>query len=138
MANMPKDLATLRDPANIKKARLASSPYVLRKIFAADPTIKRLIEAGEKVVPLILDEIRNAEHLDEITLAAFAYIIENVKAEAAPQVLGALFRESVAKPGPFFVHFAAHAIRSALRLPIKPLEIAYSQAELIETQNMLR
>jgi hypothetical protein len=135
--DMLKDLITLRDPASIKKAQLASSPYVLRKIFAADPTIQRLITAGEKIVPLILEEIRKGERLDEITLAAFAFIVENVKAEAAPQVLGTLFRKSVTKPGPFFVHFAAHAIRSGLRLPIKPLELVYSPAELTETLNML-
>ncbi len=138
MDRLLKDVTTLRDPASIKKAQLASSPYVLRKIFAADPTIQRLITAGEKIVPLILEEIRKAKRLDEITLAAFAFIVENVKAEAAPQVFGALFRKSVSKPGPFFVHFAAHAIRSGLRLPIKPLENVYSPAELIETQNMLR
>jgi hypothetical protein len=138
MANLLKDVKALRDPANIKKAKLASSPYVLRKIFAADPTIRRLISAREEVVPLIREQIRTAERLDEITLAAFTFIIENVKAEAAPQLFGGLFRKSVAKPGPFFVHFAAHAIRSALRLPIKPLETVYSQGELIETQNKLR
>lgn len=138
MASLLKDLTKLRDPAAIKKAQLASSPYVLRKIFAADPTIRRLIAAGEKIVPLIIEEIRKAERLDEITLAAFVFIVENVNADAAAQVFGALFRKSVRKPGPFFVHFAAHAIRSGFRLPIKPLEIVYSPAELMETQNMLR
>jgi hypothetical protein len=138
MANLQKDLTTLRDPASIKKAALASSPYVLRKIFAADPMIKRLVAAGEKVIPLIAEEIRKSERLDEITLAAFAFVVESVKVEVAPQVLGALFLKSVEKPSTFFVHFAAHAIRSGLRLPIKPLEVFYSHAELIETQNMLR
>jgi hypothetical protein len=137
MSSMLKDLTSLLDPANIKKAGLASSPYVLRKIFAADPTIQRLITAGEKIIPLIHEKIRKADHLEEITLAAFAFILENVKAEAAPRVFGDLFRKSVKKPGPFFVHFAAHAIRSGLRLPIKSLEIVYSPAELIETQNLL-
>ncbi len=138
MANPMKDITTLRDPSSIKKAQLASSPYVLRKIFAADPIIQRLITAGEKVVPLILEEIRKAERLDEITLAAFAFIVENVNARTAPEILGALFRKSMEKPGPFFVHFAAHAIRSGLQLPIKPLKIHYSRAELIETQHALR
>ena len=138
MATMLKDLTSLRNPARIKEAGFASSPYVLRKIFAADPIIKRLIAAGEKVIPLIAEEMRKSERLDEITLAAFAFVVENVNAEAAPKILGALFIKSMKKPGPFFVHFAAHAIRSGLRLPIKPLEIVYSPVELIETQNMLR
>jgi hypothetical protein len=138
MANLLKDLTTLRNPASIKEAGFASSPYVLRKVFAADPIIKRLIAAGEKVIPLISEEMRKSERLDEITLAAFAFVVENINAEAAPRILGSLFSKSVEKPGPFFVHFAAHAIRSGFRKPIKPLEIVYSPAELIETQNMLR
>lgn len=138
MANLLKDITTLRDPSSIKNAQLASSAYVLRKIFAADPTIQRLIAAGEKIVPLILEEIQKAERLDEITLAAFVFIVENVNVGAVPKIFGSLFRKSVEKHGPFFVHFAAHAIRSGLGLPIKPLEIVYSHAELIETQNMLR
>jgi hypothetical protein len=138
MDNLMKDLATLRDPSSIKKAQLASSPYVLRKIFAADPIIRRLIAAGEDVVPLIVEEIRKAKNLDEITLSAFVFIVERVKVEAAPEVFGALFKKAVENPGPFFVHSAAHAIRSGLRLPIKPLRVVYSQGELIETQNRLR
>jgi hypothetical protein len=137
MANMQKDLAFLRDPSNIKKAGLASSPYVLRKIFAADQTIQRLIKKGEGVIPLIQNEIHKNENLGEITLSAFAFIIENVRSEKAPDVLGNLFQKSIKKPGPFFVHFAAHAIRSGLKISIKPLEMFYSPAELIQTQKML-
>jgi hypothetical protein len=138
MPGLREDLVALHDPANIRKAALASSPYVLRKILAADPRIRRLIRAGEKVIPLIAEEMRKAERLDEITLAALAFVIESVKAEAAPEILGTRFRKSVEKPDTFFVHFAAHAIRSSLRLPIRPLEMHYSPAELIETRNKLR
>lgn len=138
MPNLQKDLTILHDPASIKKAALASSPYVLRKIIAADPIVKRLIAAREKIIPLITEEIRKSGRLDEITLSAFAFIVESVKVEDAPRILGGIFRKSLEKPSPFFVHFAAHAIRSGLRLPIKPLEIVYSEAELIETQNMIR
>ena len=136
MANLQKDITALHDPGKIKDAGLASSPYVLRKVFAADPIIRRLITAGEEVMPLISKEMRKSGRLHEITLAAFAFVVENVNAEAAPQILGVLFRKPMEKPGPFFVHFAAHAIRSGLRLPIKPLEITYSHAELTETKNM--
>jgi hypothetical protein len=67
------------------------------------------------------------------------FIVENVNAEAAPLIFGDLFRMSVEKPtNPFFVYFATHAIRSGLRLPIKPLEIVYTTAELIETRDKLR
>ena len=138
MANLQKDVATLRDPSSIKKAGLASSPYVLRKILAADPLIRRLIAAGEKVVPLIAEETRKRGKLDEVTLSAFVFIVESAKVEAVPEIFGALFRKAVANPGPFFVHFAAHAMRSHFHLPIKPLRIVYSRAELTETQTMLR
>jgi len=138
MGNLQRDITTLRDPVNIKDAGFASSPYVLRKVFAADPIIKRLIAAGEKVIPLIEEEMHKPERFAEITLAAFGFIIENVKVEAAPRILGPFFTKYVEKPGPFFVHFAAHAIRSGLRKQVKPLEMVYSSAELIETQNMLR
>ena len=138
MANFQKDVATLRDPSSIKKAGLASSPYVLRKILAADPLIRRLIAAGEKVVPLIAEETRKRGKLDEVTLSAFVFIVESIKVEAVPDIFGALFQKAVANPGPFFVHFAAHAMRSHFHLPIKPLRIVYSRAELTETQTMLR
>lgn len=138
MADLRRDLRILRKPSNIRRAELASSPYVLRKILAADPTIRRLIRAGEEVVPLILEETRRAERLSEITLAAFAFIVERVSPEAAPEVLRVQFRRAVKKPGPYFVHFAAHAIRSGLQMRLKPLEMVYSHAELIETQDALR
>lgn len=138
MSNLQKDLTALRDPSSIKKAGLASSPYVLRKILAADPIIQRLIEAGEKVVPLIAEEISKREKYDEVTLSAFVFIIESTKPEAVPVIFKALFRESVANQGPFFVHFAAHAMRSYFHLPIKPLRMVYSSTELSETQNMLK
>ncbi len=137
VANLKKDITTLKNLSNIEKAYLASSPYVLRKVFGADPIIQRLIRAGEKVIPLIVEELLKAEDLDEITLSAFAFIIENVRADVSPQILGTLFRKEIENPGPFFVHFAAHAIRSAFRMPVKPFEMVYSQAELIETQNKL-
>lgn len=134
MSNLQQDLITLRDPKNIKNAALASSPYVLRKIFAADPTIQRLISAGDQIIPLIHEEIIKDGTLGEITLSALVYIVENVNVKASQQIFGALFQKSIENPGPFFVHFAAHAIRSGLQLPIKPLKIHYSPSELIETQ----
>lgn len=138
MADLKKDLTALRDPAKIKKAGLASSPYVLRKIIAADPMVRRLIASGEKVVPLIAEEVGKAGKLDEISLSALVFIVESVKADAAPKIFGALFRKEAEKPGAFFVHFAAHAIRSGLRLPVKPSEAFYSRAEIFETLNTLK
>ena len=129
--------STMPNPSTIQKAQLASSPYVLQKIFAADPTIRRLIDAGEPVIPLIAAELQSANALEEITLSALAFIVQQVKADAAPQLFGPIFRQALGHPGPFFVHFAAQAIRSGLGQPIKHPEIVYSHAELLATQQLL-
>lgn len=137
MSEYLNDIRILHEPSGIKNVQLASSPYVLRKIFAEDPVIRKLIEGGEKVVPLIMEETRKGAPAAEITLAAYAFIIENIKPEAAPEILGPIFKKTMKDPGPYFVHFAAHAIRSGRRMPVKPLEMVYSRAELIETQEAL-
>lgn len=137
MPDLRKDILKLRDSELAKKAQLASSPYVLRKIIAEDPAVRRLISAGESVVPIIADIMKSRDDLDEITLAAFAYIVEQVDAEATPKILGPRFRLSVKKPGPFFVHFAAHAIRAAKHLPLHEPHVAYSHDELVETRRTL-
>ena len=76
--------------------------------------------------------------LPEVSLAAFAFIVENIDPTVAPEILGAEFRKQVKKPGPFFVHFAAHALRTGYRMPLKPLELVYSGPELAETAAQLR
>jgi hypothetical protein len=130
-------LLSLRDPVKIEKVQQASSPYVLRKIIAADPTVLRLISAGRKVLPLVEEEIAISEKLEDTTLAILAFIVESVDAESAPRILGNAFRSKLEDPGPFFVHFAAHAIRSGYRLPLKPAEMVYSTLELIETEKLV-
>lgn len=137
MADVKKDVGTISEPVKIKKALLASSPYVLRKVFASDPAILRLISAREAALTLITEKMKEDEKLSEITLSAFAYIVENVDAHSAPRIFGKRFRKSIEMPGPFFVHFAAHAIRTGLKRPVKPLEMVYSRAELLETLEML-
>lgn len=138
MADLREELGALRDPSNIKNAGLASSAYVLRKAFADDPRIRELIAAKDEVVPLIAEEMRAPEGLDEITLAALAFIIEKVKADAAPQIFGAHFRRSLENPGAFFIYFAAHAIRSGLRQTVRSAQMDYSRAELLETKDLMR
>jgi hypothetical protein len=138
MADLREELSALRNPVNIKNARLASSAYVLRKAFTADPRIRELIAAKDPVVPLIAEQMRAPEGLDEITLAALSFIIENVKPDAAPGIFATQFRKSVEDPGPFFVYFAAHAIRSGLRRPVKSAQMDYSRAELLETRDLMR
>jgi hypothetical protein len=137
MPDIAKDIVALGDPTNIKNAQLASSPYVLRKVFADDPRIKRLVIAGEKVVPIIATHLGRANSLDDISLSAYAFIVESVNADAAPKIFGNLLRKAMKEASPFFVHFAAQAIRSGLRLPVKPMQNVYSTAEMIETLNMI-
>lgn len=138
MSDLQHELTALRDPLTIKNASLASSPYVLRKAFAADTRIRELIAAKDQVLPLVAEEMRAPERLSDITLAALAFIVENVKPEAAPQLFGAHFRNSLKNPGPFFVYFAAHAIRSGLGQKVKVPQMDYSRSELRETMNLLR
>jgi hypothetical protein len=137
MADLKKDIIALQTPSNIQKSGLASSPYVLRKVFTMDPTIQRTIRAGEKAVPLIAEELKKWKKLDDITLAAYAYIIENVRPLASPEMFGAMLK-TLEQKGGFFVHFATHAIRSGLGMQIQPLKMSFTQAEIIETKNKLR
>ena len=126
MPNVNKQLAAINAPDFKERAMLASSPYVLSKIFAADPAIRRLLEAGDESLPAIAKAVAQQDGADdEITMAAYAYIVANVKPQAAPEILGPAYERALAEPGPFFVHFAAHAIRAGTNMPIKPLEIAY-------------
>jgi hypothetical protein len=138
MARLKEEIRKLRDPTNINNAGLASSPYVLRKVFAADPRIRRIIGFGEKTLPLVAQELREKGKLSEISLAAFAFIIENIDPNAAADILGPEFRKKLEKPGPFFVHFAAHVLRTGYRMPLKPMEMVYTAPELAETSARLR
>ncbi len=128
-----KDIERLKNPENIHEAIYASSPYVLMKAFEQDPTVKRVIKAGSKIVPVILEEIeKNGLNLHEITLSCFAYILQKVDIESAVQCLEKPFSLAIEKPGPFFVHMAAHTLRQGFKLTIKPLEVVYSRTELLE------
>ena len=51
MPKYMKDVQRLRNPENIREALYASSPYVLRKAFVADPTVQKLIRAGLNDIP---------------------------------------------------------------------------------------
>lgn len=137
MPELRKELSSLRDPSKIQGALLASSPYVLRKAFSMDPTIQRLVQGGEKVLPWIAEELRQGEDLDEITLSAYVYVVEQVKRSAVREMFAPLFRKSLEKPGMFFNHFVTHALRSELNLPVKPLALVYTQAEQMETQSRI-
>ncbi|MBI4888975.1 MAG: hypothetical protein HY821_00030 [Acidobacteria bacterium] len=139
MPDYTQDLIRLKNPANIKEAECASSPYVLLKTFAADAVIKRMIRAGKQVVPLIRQILADeAEQLPEISLSAYAYILEHVDQAEAARLLKPVFEARLRKPGPFFVHVAAHALRGPLGLPTRPLEVVYNKAELAETLRKLR
>jgi hypothetical protein len=138
MPDLRREILKLRDPSAIRGALLASSPYVLRRAFLEDPTIRGLVAAGPAVVPLVAAQLRGTARLDEITLSALAFVIEQVQLEAAPEALGPRFAQAAQQPGAFFVHFAAHALRLAYHLPVKPLEMYYAGPELAEIRARLR
>lgn len=133
MPSLPEDLATIKDPSNIHEARFASSPYVLRKAFERDPAVQRLIRAGRAAAPLVIQELRSANRLDEISRACLVHILEHVDPGAVAQVVAPLLRADLTRPGPFFAAFATHALRGALRLPNRGgPRLEYSPAEMHE------
>ena len=124
----------LKDPANIKEANCASSPYLLRRVFAGDATVRGLVKAGPAVVePIARTVAREGRRLPEISLAAYTYILEQVDRKAVVRIMKPLYEARMARPGPFFVQLAAHAFRESLGLSVRPLLVSYDQAELAET-----
>lgn len=133
MPTLPEDLTAIKTPDNIHEARFASSPYVLRKAFERDPAVQRLIHAGRAAAPLVIQELKAAAQLDEITRACLVYILEQVDGAAVPPVVAPLLRADLARPGPFFAPFATHALRNAARLPNPgSVKLEYSPAEVRE------
>ena len=84
MPSLKQELDALCEPANIRNAGLASSPYVLRKVFATDRRILRVIERGRTALPAIEEILSGRRKLPEISLAAFAFIVESIQPSAAP------------------------------------------------------
>ena len=133
MPSLPEDLARIKNPDNIHEARFASSPYVLRKAFERDAAVQRLIRAGRAAAPLVIQELRSADHLDEIARACLVYVLEQVDGAAVAPVVAPLLRADLAHPGPFFAPFATHALRNAARLPNPgAAKLEYSPAEVRE------
>lgn len=134
MSDLQQDLETIKDPVKIKEAVYASGPYTLLQAFARDPLVARVIRAGRKAVPLIVEQIKaNGLKLDRITLACYVYILMRVDQEAAVAQVRPLFIEAMKKPDPFFPYFAAHVLRRSFNMPVKADDPEYSFAELQET-----
>lgn len=132
-AEYKKDIEKLKNPENINEAVYASSPYVLRKAFDSDETLHHLIKGGSGVIPLISEEMqKNGTNLSDITLAAFAYVLEKIDAKEGVRYLEPIYAKSLENPGPFFVNFAAHAINIGSGSEIKPMGAVYSKPELLE------
>ena len=128
-----KDVQRLRNPENIKDAVYASSPYVLRKAFVADPTVQKLVRAGPKAFNDIKHEFAvRAAKLPDITLACLAYILNQIAPAKGAALVAPVLRRHVEKAGPFFKHFATHLLREQARLPLRPLEMVYRREETQE------
>lgn len=133
MPSLSEDLARIKNPDNIHEAHFASSPYVLRKAFERDEAVQRLIHAGRAAAPLVIQELRAAGQIAEISRACLVYILEQVDGAAVPQAVAPLLRADLARPGPFFASFATHALRNATRLPnAGAAKLEYSPAEIRE------
>jgi hypothetical protein len=133
MPKYQKAVQKLRNPENIKDAVFASSPYVLRKAFQADPVVQELVREGPPVVADIERELAaRADKLPDITLACLAYILSQVAPADGAKLLAPALRKALDEGGPFFKHFATHLLRQEARLPVRPLQIFYRREEMIE------
>jgi hypothetical protein len=139
MADYRKDVARLKKPENIKEAIYASGPYTLMRAFEMDQTVKRLIKGGDEVVPLIAAELKkNGLRLHEITRACYAYILQKIDLETAVKLLKPLYVRAMKKPDPFFVHFAAHALRRKLGQTVTLSDPKYTRIQLFETLDRIK
>ncbi|MFX0107269.1 MAG: hypothetical protein ACFE7R_03220 [Candidatus Hodarchaeota archaeon] len=131
-------IEAIKNPENIREAVYASSPRVLRMVFDNDPIVRRLIGAGQKIIPLIERELEdNRLNLHEITLACYAYILQKVDEESARRILTPHFLWAMEKPGVFFVHFAATPLRKGTNLEKKPLGVTLTLDELNATLKLI-
>ena len=131
MYDYKKDLEKIKNPENIREAVFASSPYVLRKVFENDVIVRRLINVGQDVAPLITEELKNNnEKLHEITLSCFAFILQKVDPPSAKKVLKPLLTKAMKRPGPFFVHFTAHSLLENMNLPLSREKMTFTKDEL--------
>ena len=139
-ASIKKDIAWIKNPNNIVDATYASSAYVLRLAMDRDPTVQRLLKSGKKTHEAIENELKkNSGKLDEMTLACFAYLIENAEQKRVIRCLKGLYKQAVKDPGPFFVQFAAHALRKAIHLTTirVPKDMEYTRGEQLDISEKL-
>lgn len=135
MAQLSIEFRKLLDPKNIFEAQYASSPYVLRKCFAMDNRVRTIIAMGDPVIPFI-GKMLNANFIagtNDITLSCIIYILYSLDRDASRKILREAYREIVKRDDAFSIHFATHALRSFLGLPVKKEEIVYGKPQVDET-----
>lgn len=133
MPSYLKEVQRLKNPENINEAVFASSPYVLRKAFLADPTVQKLVRSGPAVLADIKQEMSaEASQLSDITLACFAHILSQVAPVEGAAFLAPELKKVADKSGPFFATFGTHLLRHAAQLPVRPIEMNYRREELKE------
>ena len=94
-----------RNPATIEIG-LASTASVLRIIFYEMPEILGLIELGEKVINPLIDRIADDNLKNkQLSLPAYAYVLEILDAEEAIPVLIELAEEWKSSQDPFFITY---------------------------------
>jgi hypothetical protein len=104
------------------------------RAFERDPTVQRLLKGGNTVAGMVAEQVRqHGRSLDEITLCCYVYILQKLDVQVAAETVRPLFPDAVKQVDPFFVNFATHVLRDALRLPMNPLDPLYSRGEMLET-----
>jgi hypothetical protein len=132
-------LEALKEPRHIKDALYASSPYVLRKAFDADPGIRELLRAGPGLATAVAEKLEAEPALDEISMCAYFYLLEHTASrDAIARVLDTRTRARLRKPSPFLSQFSTRAIlrahRTGLRAPIE----SYTLAEVVDAVDRVR
>ncbi len=124
----------LIQPERIKDAFYANSPMVLSFVFEDDPNVRAVISAGDEVIPLIEQEIKqHGSDLHEISLSCFAYILTKINVHIAAQILRPVFSKFADRPGSFTAVFIAYALRMDKGMPVNSRELSFTPDQLRET-----
>jgi len=96
----------LEDSRNSTEAGVASTASVLRIVFYEMPEVQGLIELGEEVIDPLIDRIADDNLRNkQLSMPAYAYVIEILDAKEAIPVFIQLAEEWKSIQDPFFITY---------------------------------
>ncbi|HUT03514.1 MAG TPA: hypothetical protein VM163_06445 [bacterium] len=118
-------------------ASRASSVLALLAMLEREPAVQTLLEAGAGLAPEIARTIQ-AQGLrqDDLGVTCLSCVLYKLDPALAAETLGQLLGPSLARPGFFLSHFAAHVVREQAGLPTKP-GMFYTPDEVKQTVRQL-